>query len=129
MPLVKIETRRWMTPMQKAQALDATHGALVAAFKIPTHDRHQRVVEYAAEDFEIPPGKGDRYMLISIDGFAGRSLDAKRALYREIVQRLGAVGVPANDVLIVLREVPLENWGVRGGVAACDVDLGFEVRV
>jgi len=128
-PLVTIETRRWMSPEQKAEAFAAIHDALVAAFRIPDHDRHQRLIEFAAEDFEIPPGKGDRYLVVAIDAFAGRSLEAKRALYREIVGRLAPVGIPANDILIVLREVPLENWGVRGGQAACDVDLGFPIRV
>jgi hypothetical protein len=32
-------------------------------------------------------------------------------------------------VLIALREVALENWGIRGGTPASDVDLGFEVDV
>ena len=30
---------------------------------------------------------------------------------------------------ITLRESPTENWGIRGGQAACDVDLGFNVKV
>jgi phenylpyruvate tautomerase PptA (4-oxalocrotonate tautomerase family) len=129
-PLVTLETRRWMSAEQKARAFDAVHAALVSAFKIPDHDRHQRIVEYAPEDFEIPPGKGERYLAVALDVFAGRSLEAKRALYQEIVERLhAAVGIPPTDVLIFLREIPLENWGVRGGRAACDVDLGFQVGV
>jgi len=44
-------------------------------------------------------------------------------LYREIVGRLAAVGIPAGDILIVLREVPLENWGVRGGQPAWSLFL------
>jgi phenylpyruvate tautomerase PptA (4-oxalocrotonate tautomerase family) len=118
-----------MTPAQKAHAFDAVHDALVAAFCIPDHDRHQRIIEYAPEDFEIPPGKGARYMTVSLEVFAGRSLDAKRALYKEIVTRLAALEVPPADVLILLREVALENWGIRGGIPACDVDLGFNLRV
>jgi phenylpyruvate tautomerase PptA (4-oxalocrotonate tautomerase family) len=119
-----------MTAEQKARAFDAVHAAFVSAFKIPDHDRHQRLVEYADDDFEIPPGKGEHYLVVALDVFAGRSLDAKRALYKEIVDRLHTgVGIPPTDVLIVLREIPLENWGVRGGRAACDVDLGFQVRV
>ncbi|WP_394816944.1 tautomerase family protein, partial [Streptomyces lonegramiae] len=54
---------------------------------------------------------------------------AKRNLYREIVTRLEAVGIPADHITIVLRESALENWGVRGGQAACDVSLGFDVNV
>lgn len=29
----------------------------------------------------------------------------------------------------MLREITAENWGIHGGQAACDVDLGFEVKV
>ena len=43
MPLVTLETRRWMAPEQKKQAFDAVHAALVSCFRIPDHDRHQRM--------------------------------------------------------------------------------------
>jgi phenylpyruvate tautomerase PptA (4-oxalocrotonate tautomerase family) len=129
MPTITIETRRGLSPETKRQLFDAVHAALMAAFKIPDHDRSQRLIEYAPEDFEIPPGKGERYTLVSIEAFAGRSVDAKRALYAEIVGRFEAAGIPKTDVLIVLRDIPLENWGLRGGIAACDLDLGFKIAV
>lgn len=129
MPLVKVETRRGLSAEQKRLVLDAVHAALVTAFRIPESDRHQRVVEYDAGDFEIPPGKGERYTIVEIDAFAGRSLDAKRLLYKEIVSGLGQAGIPPGDVLIVVRDVARENWGLRGGQAASDIDLGFEIEV
>jgi phenylpyruvate tautomerase PptA (4-oxalocrotonate tautomerase family) len=67
--------------------------------------------------------------LVSIDAFAGRSLDAKRKLYRAIVANLEPLGIPKDHVKIVLREIPRENWGIRGGQAGSDVDLGFKVDV
>jgi len=39
------------------------------------------------------------------------------------------LGVAATDVLVDLHEVPKENWGIRGGLAASDVDLGFKIEV
>ena len=129
MPLVTIETRRGLSSETKAQLFDAVYQALMAAFKIPDHDRTQRIVEYAEADLEIPPGRGPRYTLVSIEAFAGRSLDAKRNLYREIATRFEAAGIPRTDVSIVLKEIPVENWGLRGGIAACDLDLGFDIRV
>jgi phenylpyruvate tautomerase PptA (4-oxalocrotonate tautomerase family) len=129
MPLVKVETRRGLSAERKRLVLDAVHAALVTAFRIPESDRHQRVVEYDAGDFEIPPGKGERYTIVEIDAFAGRSLDAKRLLYKEIVSGLGQAGIPPGDVLIVVRDVARENWGLRGGQAASDIDLGFEIEV
>jgi phenylpyruvate tautomerase PptA (4-oxalocrotonate tautomerase family) len=129
MPIVRIEARRGLDRATKARLLQATHDALVIAFRIPDDDRAQRFVEYEAADFEIPPGKGPRYTIVEITAFAGRSIDAKRSLYREIATRFDAAGVPATDVLIVLKEEPAENWGLRGGRAACDVDLGFDIII
>jgi phenylpyruvate tautomerase PptA (4-oxalocrotonate tautomerase family) len=129
MPLVTIETRRGLPPVTKRQLFDATHDALMAAFKIPDHDRGQRLLEYAPEDFEIPPGRGERFTIVTIEAFAGRSIEAKRALYRELVNRFEAAGVPKTDVFIVLKEIPMENWGLRGGIAGCDIDFGFQIRV
>ena len=129
MPHVLIETRRGLTPRQKRDVLEAAHAALVAAFKIPEANRVGRIVEHSPEDFDAPASKGERFMIVTIDALAGRSLDAKRALYREMVTRLEAAGVPRNDVVVVLHETSPENWGTRGGQAACDLDLGFNVKV
>lgn len=129
MPLVRIETRRGLTPAQKQGLLDGVHAALMEAFKIPDHDRAQRIAEYAPEDFEIPPGKGPRFTIVTIDAFPGRSLDAKRALYQGIVTRFDAVGIPKADVFIVLHEPPLDSWGMRGGVPGSEVDIGFSLKV
>jgi phenylpyruvate tautomerase PptA (4-oxalocrotonate tautomerase family) len=129
MPLVKIETRRWMTPETKRAVLDAVHDALAAAFKILDHDRNQRIIEYAPEDFEGSSGNGDRFTVITIDAFAGRSLEAKRKLYQELASRLATMGIPTADLIVVVHDVPLENWGLRGGQAACDVAMGFKIQV
>jgi phenylpyruvate tautomerase PptA (4-oxalocrotonate tautomerase family) len=129
MPLVAIELLRGRSAPEKKSILDAIHAALVAAFKIPDSDRVQRIIEHAPEDFEFPPEHTDRYTLITITCFAGRSIDAKRDLYREIVTRLEGCGVPPRAVKIVLIEVPLANWGLRGGTPASDLDLGFKIDV
>jgi phenylpyruvate tautomerase PptA (4-oxalocrotonate tautomerase family) len=131
MPSVLIEVRRNYTAAEETALMDAVHEALQAAFRIPSQDRHVRLLVHEPHRFACPPdgAQPDRYTQISIDAFAGRSLDAKRALYRDIVTRLEPLGVPPDHVTIVLRDVPRSNWGIRGGVAACDVDLGFEVGV
>jgi phenylpyruvate tautomerase PptA (4-oxalocrotonate tautomerase family) len=129
MPLIRVAIREGWSPAEKAGLLDAIHAAAVEALRIPDEDRTQMLTEHPAEAFEIPPGKGDRFTLVEVTMFAGRSLDAKRRLYRAVVTNLGRLGIPPSDVLIVLHEVPLENWGIRGGTPASDVDLGFEVGV
>jgi phenylpyruvate tautomerase PptA (4-oxalocrotonate tautomerase family) len=66
---------------------------------------------------------------VKIDAFAGRSTDAERALYRQIVERLEPLGVAREQISIVIQDIRLTNWGIRGGSAACDVDLGFDINV
>lgn len=56
-------------------------------------------------------------------------MDAKRHLYKEIVERLEPMGIPGDHVSILLRDSPTQNWGIRGGRAACDIDLGFDIDV
>jgi phenylpyruvate tautomerase PptA (4-oxalocrotonate tautomerase family) len=129
MPVIRVEIREGWSPAEKAGLLDAIHAAAVQALKVPDEDRTQILTEHPAEAFELPPGKGDRFTLVEVTMFAGRSADAKRRLSRAVVANLAGRGVPASDVLIVLHEVPLESWGVRGGTPASDVDLGLEVGV
>ncbi len=111
--------------------MDAVHGALVEAFRIPASDRHVRLLAHEPHRFACPPGRAqpDRYIQVSIDAFEGRSTDAKRALYRQIVESLVPLGIPSDHISIVVRDIPRTNWGIRGGLAACDVDLGFDVNV
>ena len=53
-----------------------------------------------------PPGRGEKFTLVEITMFAGRSTGAKRALYKSVVRNLGALGVPALDIKITLIETP-----------------------
>jgi phenylpyruvate tautomerase PptA (4-oxalocrotonate tautomerase family) len=92
-------------------------------------DRTLRLIEHQPSHFACPPGKGPRYTLVEVTMFAGRSMDAKRSLYKGIVQRLGALGVPADDIKITLIEVLQENWGIRGGQPASEISLGFKIDV
>ena len=131
MPSTVIEVRRQYSDAEESAILEAVHQALVSAFRIPAGDKHLRLFVHAPHRFPAPP-KLDRpefATMVTIDCFAGRSVEAKRALYDEIVSRLEAVGIPRDHVTIVVRDLPRENWGIRGGQAASDVDLGFEVEV
>lgn len=110
--------------------MDAVHTALAVAFKIPDDDRFIRFACYEPHRMVngLSAGQEDYYTRVTIDCFASRSLDAKRNLYREIVERLEAIGIPRDGVSILLRESPPENWGA-GGQAASDYELGFDINV
>lgn len=130
MPLVKIEIVKGKSIEYKKALLDGVHLALVEAFKIPDYDRLQRLYELDETCFEYPSAKTNRMTLISLTIFKGRSVEAKKKLYCEIVNNLAKKpGIPGNDIVIVIDEPPLENWGIRGGKPATEVNLGFEIKV
>jgi phenylpyruvate tautomerase PptA (4-oxalocrotonate tautomerase family) len=128
MPLVKVSLLKGRSIEEKKAILDAIHAALLEAFKIPENDRSQRIFEFEPDNFDIPEEKTSNYTIIEIDVFPGRSLGAKRKLYQKIVQNLEEKIQP-NDILVVLKELPLDNWGVRGGMPASEIDLGFKLDV
>ena len=97
--------------------------------KTPEWDKTIRLIVHEPHRFATPPQKGERYTLVDVDLFSGRSLNAKKVFYRAIVNNLGKLGIPADHVKVLLRESAAENWGVRGGVPASEVDLGFKVDV
>ena len=129
MPLVRIDVRKKWSDSQKKEIIETIHSAMKESLKIPENDRNIRFREYTPDDFQVPPDKTGNYTLVEITIFAGRSLEAKRELYGRIVNGLNKIGIPEGDVFIVLHEVPLENWGIRGGVPASEVDLGFKVDI
>lgn len=131
MPSSVIEVRRHYTEAEEVAIIDAVHGALVTAFQIPEGDKHVRLVVHEPHRFSHAPSltQPELHTFVSVDCFAGRSIGAKRNLYAEFVKRLSVLGIPPDHVTIVLRESATENWGIRGGQAACDIDLGFDVNV
>lgn len=131
MPSVLIEIRKQYTDSQEIALMEAVHAALREAFKILPGDKNVRLLVHKPHRFACPPDRRqpEVYTHVSIDVFAGRSLDAKRTLYKAIINNLEPLGIPMDHVKILLREVAKENWGIRGGQAGCDVELGFMVEV
>ena len=111
--------------------MEAVRAALSEALRTPDEDPAVRLLDYPPEQFSLPyPDRhSDLYTLVEVTMFAGRSMDAKRRLYDAIVRRLAGLNVPSGDVLIVLHEPPMENWGVNGGIPASEVDVGFKVDI
>ncbi len=131
MPHSTIEVRREYSESEEIAIIDAVHDALVDAFRIPVKDKHIRLLAHLPHRFAAPPGldQPEFATMVTIDCFAGRSVDAKRRLYAGIVDRLADLGIPRDHVSVLVRDAPVENWGIRGGQAACDVELGFAVEV
>lgn len=125
MPSVLIEVRQQYSSDAESQIMMATRSAICNVFKVPPADCNIRLIAHQPHRFECPSDcdKPAYYTHIGIDCFPGRTLETKRRLYRAIVTDLEPFGIPADHVKILVREVGRENWGIRGGQAACDVEL------
>jgi hypothetical protein len=112
MPWALIEVRRQWSREEETALIDAVHAALVAAaFRIPAKDKHVRLQVHEPHRFAHPPtlAEPEYATLVSVDCFAGRSVEAKRRLYGESVDRLEPLGIPRDHVSITLREGPTET--------------------
>jgi hypothetical protein len=129
MPDVLAEIRQGWIGDNGSRFLEAIHAGIVEALQTPEDDKVLRLVEHPKTHFAIPRSAGEHYTHIEITMFSGRSLAAKRVLYRAIVRNLEPFGVSPNDVKIILIEVSPESVGFRGGKAACDLDIGYEIAI
>jgi len=130
MPMVLIETGKKQSQEKEIALMNSVHSALLEAFKVTNHAINIRLIVHEAHRFFVPINSNpELYTLISIDCFSGRSIAAKRNLCACIVENLNALGIPKDHVKIVLRESSRENWGILGGFAGCDVDVGYNIQV
>jgi phenylpyruvate tautomerase PptA (4-oxalocrotonate tautomerase family) len=129
MPDVLVEVKGGWIGHRKKELLQAIHGALIESIKSDPEDKVVRLVEHSPDDFVTPTSAGERFTRIEITLFVGRSIEAKRRLYQAMVRAVLPFGIPTKDVKIVLVEVPRENVGIRGGQAASDIQLSYEVEV
>ena len=129
MPQVRIDTGYHLLNGEHEAVYDDNQAEMVEGIKIPEDDRCYRLVTYDADHFPNVPGHSDRFIIIEIALFAGRSMDAKRKMYAAICRNLKATfGLEPRDIRIVLEENTRENWALDGKPAS-EIDLGFKVEV
>lgn len=115
--------------MSRRAIVEAVNRAFVDALKVPEDTHPVRMCEYDADVFLIPRQSSTAFTLIEATVYPGRTIDTKRRLYARMIAELGETGIAAEDIRIVLYEVPLENWGLKGGIPASEIELGFEVEI
>ena len=116
MAQVKIYGRREHLDAVKRALSDVIHSCLVDALALPAEKRFQRFFGLAADDFVFPNDRTERYTIVEIGMFEGRSVEAKKRLVRLLFERIEArLGITPQDVEITISEAPRHNWGIRGG--------------
>ncbi|MQY06232.1 tautomerase family protein [Actinomadura macrotermitis] len=126
MTQIKIYGRRDAWAGRQREVSDLLQHSLHETWKLPADKRFHRFLLLEAEDW-ICPQRGDRYLIVEILCFTGRSDDAKRALVRDLYARLlPALELAADDLEITIVEMPKPNWGIRG-VPAEELALTYPV--
>ena len=128
MPLVRIEILKGHPKEYKLELLQAIHDGLVNGLSIPDDDRNQRLYELDDYCYERSPnsGKTEKFTLIELTLFPGRSADMKKNTITEITRLLDErLNITSSDVFIIINEPPLENWGVRGKQGS---EIGVQYR-
>lgn len=108
---------------------DVLHSCIMDAFQYPKDKRAHRFIYLDKDSFYYPEGKTDHYTIIEISMFEGRSVAAKKNLYRLIFERFEKeLSIKPDDVEITIFETPMHNWGIRGK-SGDELVLNYKVNV
>jgi phenylpyruvate tautomerase PptA (4-oxalocrotonate tautomerase family) len=120
----------YLNPIKERMSA-AIHACVVEALQFPPDKRAHRFFPLDRSDFYMPAGQGrtDRYTIIEISLFEGRTAQTKKRLIHLLFARLDAeLGIAAADVEITITETPRQNWGFRGQ-AGDETGLDYKVEV
>ena len=126
MPFSRITTNFILE--NEKEFIDAFHDKMVKTLKIPDNDR-LIVMEQKKEGFYQSPDRSGKYVLFEIYMFSGRTLETKKKLYKELFSLAHSFGVENSGVNVIVNDIEKENWGIRGGQPASEVDLGFTTDI
>ena len=120
MPVTRIAIREGKTAEYKQALMDEIYEAMRETVAIKDGDRFMAITEHGEHEFAYGPFLGidrsDDLVQILVFWAPGKTVDAKLALYKRIVERLGTnPGVRSEDVLISVVEAAAENWSFGNG--------------
>jgi phenylpyruvate tautomerase PptA (4-oxalocrotonate tautomerase family) len=129
MAQVKIYGFRSHLNLIKARLSNVIHSCLVEAFKLPEDKKFQRFITLEPEDFIFPTDRSEKYTIIEVIMFEGRSVEAKKRLIGLLYESLGtSFDISARNLEIVMIETPKHNWGIRG-LPGDELALNYRVNV
>jgi phenylpyruvate tautomerase PptA (4-oxalocrotonate tautomerase family) len=123
MPLVRIDIRKGREPGFGARVGAVVYETMRATMNVPAADNFQVITEHDPQGLIYDPGylgipRTDGIIFVQITLNQGRTLEVKKAFYRELADRLHAeLDVRREDVLVSLVEVNKENWSFGNGIA------------
>ncbi|MHA0858385.1 tautomerase family protein [Paenibacillus sp. CMAA1364] len=119
--------RNFLKPFQK-NISDIVHSCLVETLKLPNEKRFQRFIMFDREEFIYPKDRTEKYTIIEISIFEGRSVEVKKNLINALFENFSGLGVSKNDLEITIIETPKCNWGIRG-LPGDELELNYKVDI
>jgi len=130
MPQAKIfGIREHLVPVREKMS-EAVNESIAVAFQFPRERRLQRFFPMDKEDFIYPPHeRSERYTIIEISTFQGRSKDVLKELVRQIYKRVPeATGIAPRDIDVIITEQPRHAWGLMGEPGD-EINLTYKVNI
>lgn len=129
MAQIKIYARRSLLEEGRPLISQAIHAAVVSALQCPPDKKFHRFFPMDDSDFIHPTDRSERYTIIEVSMFEGRSEATKRGLIQALFDNLKHMAsIKPQDVEITLFETPRVHWGIRG-MNGEDLALGYAVKV
>lgn len=122
MPIVTLTTLKGQRSAEERQKIgDAVYDSL-HDIGVPLKARFRKSLELAPEDFyfdrdypDLETPRSDKFILIEIVVSVGKSAKDKRKMLDALMERLTALGVTGNDVMVVFEENTWESWAHSNG--------------
>jgi hypothetical protein len=115
MAQIKIYGLREQLDPIKQRFSDVIHACVVETLQFPADKRAHRFFLLDRADFFYPAGRSEKYTILEISLFAGRSVETKKRLMRllfECVHR--ECGISPQDLEMTFFETPKHDWAFRG---------------
>jgi phenylpyruvate tautomerase PptA (4-oxalocrotonate tautomerase family) len=120
--------REQLDPVKRVLS-DVIHSCVMEALQFPADKRAHRFFPLERADFFYPAGRTDRYTILELSMFEGRSVEAKKRLIRLLFERVERVcGIAPADLEVTIFESPKCNWGFRG-LPGDELQLNYKVEV
>jgi phenylpyruvate tautomerase PptA (4-oxalocrotonate tautomerase family) len=113
----------------RLQVSDIVHSCIVEAFQYPKEKRAHRFIYIEEDSFFYFEGRTQKHIIIEINMFEGRSIEAKKMLYKLLFEKFdNLLNITPMDLEITIFESPMHNWGIRGK-SGDELALNYKVNV
>jgi phenylpyruvate tautomerase PptA (4-oxalocrotonate tautomerase family) len=127
MAQVKVYGRKGHLRQAREEISAVIHACVVEALGLPPEKKFHRFLPLEDEDFLFPSDRTERYTIVEISMFEGRTVEAKKRLIRLLYERFESKpGISPQDLEITIFETPRRDWGIRG-MPGDELELGYRV--